>query len=243
MNSIFQSNGVTNGTDTTGGVSILNEDGQVQCDAMTGCLTACTVCQEPPLPPSPNREADVASRSVVFCLSAAVGFAAVIATVRIRRHVKFRRSAEESEIRVEDNELEITYLLLAEGSRPVVGIDIGIDSEPNSSSNESTTTRPGSKVSESATSIVPGTGNRAPNRAALPWSTIGSSPGLIFAIDREMRVVTWSPGVCGSRPRPPFACACLRPFCGASSCIRDGCLCPDDQRPTRSASRGASFCA
>jgi hypothetical protein len=134
-------------------------------------------------------------------------------------------------------------LLPAEESRAVVGLDIGIDSEHNSPSNESTTTHPGGEVPESVTSIVTGTGSRASNRAAIPWSTIGSSPGLIFAIDREMRVVTWSPGVCGSRPRPPFACACLRPFCGASSCIRDGCLCLDDQRPTRSASRVASFCA
>ena len=194
VNSVFQSN---HGNDPDDGVGIVNEfsKGQIQCDVTIGCLPVCTACRDeevPSLPPtwppteqatatptnatttSRARESDGWAPSptfVVFALSAVCLFVCIAIAEPLWRF-KLGRNADR--IENEDSEgVEVNVL-----HAPL------LDPERRSSGNR-VPLLPWSTTESSRT------GDRVP---LLPWSTIESSPAPIFAIDREMRIASWSQG-------------------------------------------------
>ena len=191
-NSVLESNVCTNDTDN--GVGIVSY-GQVQCDATIGCLPVCTVCQDvaPSLRPtsrptahvsatpatSRKRETDEEIYNIAFVALSALALAASVSVVRLLVwHYKFDRDAHQPG----GEGVEIHNMLRS----PLTDIDA--DVAERSSANDDTSTKSSHSDEHSLAGI----------RVPLPWSAIGSSPGLIFAIDRKMRVVSWSAGACDS---------------------------------------------
>jgi hypothetical protein len=191
-NSVLESNVCI--FDTDNGVGIVSY-GQVQCDATIGCLPVCTVCQDvaPSLPPtsrptahvsatpatSRKRETDEEIYNIAFVALSALALAASVSVVRLLVwHYKFDRDAHQPG----GEGVEIHNMLRS----PLTDIDA--DVAERSSANDDTSTKSSHSDEHSLAGI----------RVPLPWSAIGSSPGLIFAIDRKMRVVSWSAGACDS---------------------------------------------
>jgi hypothetical protein len=218
VNSVFASN-VENNTDGTS-VGITNLNGQVQCDVIVGCLPVCTVCQDeeaPSLPPtrSPTATPTTTRRTRVsdswpaasiyagVALSTLCLLASSAIAVTQLWHSKCDRNTDQPG--GEDSQgLEVGLLRspLTDEAEPrttepdiedAAAVDIEDAAAEHSSASEgaTTTTRSPNENEERAH-----TGNRLP---LLPWSFIGSSLAPIFAIDRNMRIVSWSQGACGLR--------------------------------------------
>ena len=197
VNSVFQSN---HGNDPDDGVGIVNEfsKGQIQCDVTIGCLPVCTVCrdeEDPSLPPtwppteqvtatptnatttSRGRERDGWAPSptfVVFALSA-MCLLVCIAIAEPLWRFKLGQNAD----RFEDEDSE--------------GIEVNMLQASLLDPNQIERAHTGDRVPllPWSTTEPSHTGDRVP---LLPWSTIESSPAPIFAIDREMRIASWSQG-------------------------------------------------
>ena len=245
VNSVLQSNA------TDDGVPIVNWYGQVECDTITGCPRVCTLCQDEEdmlsLPPTSRPTAQVtttsqkreptgsASTLALVALSAlCLLVPSVIAVTQLCRF-KFGRNAHRSGDEGNNDGLEINLLQsplmdmgLLEWPRAITAVDINDAAAEHSANHD---VRSPAEVEELS---------NIGNRVSLPWSAIESSPGFILAIDREMRVVSWSQGaicvvvVTWQRHSPALIRCALHLF-------RDVCLCPVGRRPTRSASRGASL--
>ena len=191
VKTVFQANIGTDGDD---GVGIVNLNGQVQCDAIVGCLPVCTVCrgEVPSLPPtrppivqitatptsaSRTRKTDgwpAASTFAVVALSIWCLASSVLAVKQLWR-LKLGRDADQRSGRESSDGVEVN-LLQSPLVQKVVFHDVA-------------TTRNRNAAEEPV---------HTGNRVALPWSAIGSSPASILAINREMRIEAWSQGACDS---------------------------------------------
>ena len=207
LGSVFQSNVGNDHVDD--GVGIVNSNGQVQCDVSIGCLPVCTVCRDeevPTLPPTQPtaqittmptyRHSAAAGRTqwtdgwpvilFVFCLSA-LSVLVVVDVVRrcCRLRFAFKLGRTTDQPGGEDyEEIGITSIELP---RVDAGVDMDDAAVEHGSANEEAALT-NSPIRNEAPFH---TGNRVP---FLPRSAIGSSPAPIFAIDSEMRVVSWSQG-------------------------------------------------
>ena len=207
VNSMFDSNV---GNDLDDGVGIANLNGQVQCDAIVGCLPVCTVCQDeeapsllPTRPPTeltaaptyattPNRTRGKAGTTeftaVYVSLLVLCSLAVSAMVVSQLWRCKLCRDAERSG--GEGNEgFEISLLQPLVTRRSI---------ERSSQITLVTTDNDASKTTRSPDE------HEVPSQIAnlvpfLPCAAIESSPASIFAIDREMRIVSWSQGACSSR--------------------------------------------
>ena len=194
-NSIFQFN-FGGGGDTKDGVGIVNLNGQVQCDAMNGCLPVCTVCLDekvPSLPPTTqpmvqihkrNTDGPVASVGTVlffvFCLFGSLGAAVVM------RHCgKYSffggdqsQSGNEDNGGVQVSLLQMPLFENLEVPSTATTVATGNSTAEHSIANDHTTTTSPNEDNE-----------KSGNRASLPWSAIGSViPAPMFAIDHKMRM-------------------------------------------------------
>ena len=183
VKSIFQSN--WGGGDADDGVGIVNLNGQVQCDAAIGCLPVCTVCQYedgPSLLPTPRPTGTMDQPAVpkshvelilVFLLGL-LGSAVLMGLCR-RCNSETSREDNESNEMVQVSSLQWPLVI---ANNPATGNGTA----EHSANNRATSPNEGEEQSH--------------YRASLPWSAIGSSPAPIFAVDHEMRIVSWSPGAC-----------------------------------------------
>ena len=239
VNSVFQSNwGGANDTDD--GVSIVNF-GRVQCDSATSCLPVCTVCQDedgPSLSPTlptfkthNNEKGGLATfaspvlRIVLFFLFGILGFTTAI--VALCRFFNFSGNQPRDGV---NREVEISSLrlpLMANLEQPSATAD-GSGTVEHSSTDDTAT--PPSRnedkdeaehgiTDDCATPLGSSEDEDQSNRrrASLPWSAIGLSPAPIFAVDDNMRILSWSPGalcgvwcgVVGPFPHNITRCICL----------------------------------
>jgi hypothetical protein len=212
VNSVFQSNPENDPDD---GVGIVNKKGQIQCDVTIGCLPVCTACRDeevPSLPPtwppteqvtatptnatttSRARERDGWAASPTFVVSALSAMCLFVCIAIAEPLWRFKRGQNADRIEDEHSEgVEVNVL-----HAPL------LESTEHSGANEDapTTTCSPNQIERAHTGnrvpLLPWsttesshTGDRVP---LLPWSTIESSPAPIFAIDREMRIASWSQG-------------------------------------------------
>ena len=227
VNSVLQSNSGATGSTDDGDDGIVNLNGQVQCDAIIGCLPVCTDCQDeevmpslPRTPPPVHESMPTASRHretggsasshAIVALSLLCLLASSVIAVRWRFKF-FAHQARDEEVNdgVEINQLlrvPITDTNSLECPQSIAAVDIDIDTEVD-------------KVTRATTSPSEEEQSHIGNRVPLPWSAIRSSPGLIFAINREMRVVSWSLGAYGSGRCGTMGFTCVRLFVGTGMSV------------------------
>ena len=177
VNSVFQSNG----NDTDDGVGVVSFNGRVQCDATFGCLPVCTVCQDDEVPSptvqvtmtptydaTPEKLKPGRDGSVASTFFyLALSTLGLLASVVIYFVCLVYRSRFEPG-RNDQNE---------DGNNE--GVEINLIHSP-----------------QMHAEVIYAEVEEPENQASLPWSAIESSPAPIFAMDREMRIVAWSPGSC-----------------------------------------------
>ena len=203
------------GNDTNDGVGIVNLNGQVQCDAIIGCLPVCTVCGDGmlSLPPTtqPTLQTHKRKTKGLAMSPAGVDFLVVVCLFGVLGSVFVMNRCCKSkffggDLSTDDDESEGVEVLLR---RPPLTDDLDdVSTECGSANHHSDPmagdwhTPPQSVRGASTAShdeviyIERDMREQSGNRASLPWSAIGSSPAPIFAIDHEMRIVSWSPGAC-----------------------------------------------
>ena len=198
----------------TDSVGIVNLHGKVECDA-NGCLPVCTMCRDkeaPSLPPTPTaavarttniRKRETAGSAVsvftavglfVVCLFGSLSSAVVM---RQCRNFKCGRDQPEDE---EHEGVEVRSLrspLMGSLERPDATEQRG--SSANDDATATTLNEPRNQAKKELCCVSDDAGTASRNRnetrlVSLRWSAVGSSPAPIFAIDRDMRIVSWSPG-------------------------------------------------
>jgi hypothetical protein len=193
-----------------GGVGIVNPNGQAQCDETIGCLAFCTVCQDEEvhsLPPTPqptvqltttpttaSRKRQAGGSAPIFAAGALVGLC-ILASCKFARYflVVFKRSRDADQPGGEDDMEGTEFRLL----RPLAD-NLRWPSTAAAVDTDGVAAECGSSNGDAAATAANEEQHTQNDRVSLSWSAMWSSPAPIFAIDRDMQIISWSQGACAS---------------------------------------------
>ena len=170
MNSVLFESNFANGASSVG---IVNQGGQVQCDS-NGCLEACTLCRpsvgddDSLAPTIPQHDAVKDAPWSVAVVAIGLAIVCIFIAAAVGIVLKQKRSSRDTEQRrvVEMSEPMLTHAETGHGGDGSVA-----------------------SMRANAQAAMAGAGSESDIRTLLR-----SSPAPIFVIDRDMRIISWSPG-------------------------------------------------